>query len=403
MGERVTVEHVVRQARLHHVLFSLGGIYFGQYNGTWSGTLQRGWYAWSDGQGNQASLAWKSGQLIGVAFDHESDRSEWQLDEDEREPLKWLKGLPPSLRAWAAKHAADFENLATAGFWSAKGAVKFSDPMTHGLDLFAGFELEPSAALTQWLPQSSLTEAHAQLALRLAGKPGPINAADQKVLLALPPGVKTIDVANAKQAKADLKAAGIEWKIPLAAIRALANAERRQLEAKIDAAMNPFTRALFEAARSDDAAAVKKLLAGGAELDAATVAGQFPYTPRGDSPLIQACKAKSARVAVALLNAGADVRAENEYRQDALTWAARSRLVEVAKRLIARGADPAHADDKGETALLWAAQEGLDELVDMLLAAGARPGMRTRSGVTAAERAGMHQHLELAQRLRALE
>src|SRR5438270_8408917 len=99
MNPRVSVEQVVQLARLHHVLDALSGIYFGQSSGTWRGTPKRGWYAWSDGQGNQASLEWRSGELIGIAFDRQSDRSEWELDEDDRRPLRWLKGLPASLRA----------------------------------------------------------------------------------------------------------------------------------------------------------------------------------------------------------------------------------------------------------------------------------------------------------------
>jgi ankyrin repeat protein len=171
----------------------------------------------------------------------------------------------------------------------------------------------------------------------------------------------------------------------------------------VAAALDPDDRALFDAARANDAAAVKALLAKGAvHVDARTVRGQWEHTPAGDTPLVQACKKGAGDAALALLDGGADPKAVNQFEQSALLWAARSKLGAVVSRCLARGADVNLADSAGETPLLYAAQNGDEAMVDELLRAGARAEAKTRSGVTAADRAGFHGHLALMRRLRDL-
>jgi hypothetical protein len=408
--------HLIAMARVHHVLFAFAGLYYGGSGGAWEGNAKKGSYVYDDNQGNRVILAWQKDMLVGLVFDHESERSEYDEDEDDRRPLRWLKGLPARVRPFATKTAADFENLATSGVFADGEEVTLSDPVRprsakHGLHLVAGFGLEAEEAifgatlLQNWLELSSLEEGHARLALRIAreSEKGAVRLrpADSAQLLVLPKGRETIDRDNARQTQKDLAAVGIAWTIPTKKLAELEAKKKAADTARVEAALSPDERRLFEAARSNDAREAKATLARGANVDVRTVDGQWQYTPAGDTPLIQACKKSAKDVALFLLAAGADPNATNRFGQSGLLWAARSKLDDVVAACLAAGADPNLADDGGEAPLLHAAQNGEVATVDRLLAAGARPDTRTRSGVTAADRASFHGHHDLARRLRA--
>jgi len=388
------------QARLHHILFTLSSLYYGdgEPGGTWRGS----WYAYDNGSGDRIVVAWNAKATVALVFDHESSRSEYDLDEDDRQPLRHLRGIAGPARTLAAKTAADFENLVTAGLWSDGESIHRSDRGTaHGLDLLAGFTMTPAQALPKWLELASLTKAHGALALRLAAAPRvKLTAADTATLLALPAGVEAIDLAAARAVQRELAAAGITWTVPVAQLRALAKRVQERGEATVAAALSPDERALFEAARANDAKTIKALLKRGVAIDIRTVDKQWEYTPAGDTPLIQACKANAHAAARALIAAGADPNARNKFAQTALLWAARANFDDVVAACLAAGGDPNLTDTSGEAPLLRAAQAGNTAMVDRLLAAGADPKRRTRSGVTAGERAGMHGHHDLARRLR---
>jgi hypothetical protein len=398
-------------ARLHHVLFTLSGLYYGG-GGTWHGTSKHGWYAWDNGSGDRLVIAWNPRALVGLVFDHESDRSEHDVDEDERAPLRWLEGIRGPAKALATTTAADFENLVTAGLWSTKTTIELSDAVkqrggTHGLDLVAGFGLPPDEAVfgktlrQSWLELSSLEESHARIAMRLASAGVTrVTAAEQDALLELPDGCETISLAAAREAKQALASVGIAWNVPRRRILEQQAAKRARDEARVASALAPDERALLEAARANDAKRIGALLARHAPVDVRTVEGQWPYTPAGDTPLIQACKAGAREAALALVAAGADPNARNRFGQTGTLWAVRAGLRDVVDACLSAGGDPDIADAHDEAPLLWAAQAGDAELVERLIAAGATVGRRTRSGITAGERAAMHGHYELAKRLR---
>jgi TonB family protein len=97
---------------------------------------------------------------------------------------------------------------------------------------------------------------------------------------------------------------------------------------------------LIRAAADGDAGAVKKLLAGGADVNA--------RTPVGDTALIRAAFFGHTEVVRILLDAGADARARDGYDLTAYEWAVRKGLYDVA-RLIREYA-PADAPPAGDTA-----------------------------------------------------
>src|SRR5690349_7280761 len=116
---RATRAHVIAMARLHHVLASFSGLwYFGASSlGELRGTPRAGGYLYDNGCGDRLHLVWRRDAIVGVVFDHESKRSQYAIDEREREPLAALRRLPPALAPLARRAAKELEGLVTAGLW----------------------------------------------------------------------------------------------------------------------------------------------------------------------------------------------------------------------------------------------------------------------------------------------
>jgi ankyrin repeat protein len=143
-----------------------------------------------------------------------------------------------------------------------------------------------------------------------------------------------------------------------AAIRALLS------DSAVDAAQPDGMTALHWAARYDDLATAKSLLAAKANPNA-----QNRY---GVTPLSLACTNGNAALVTALLDAGADANAPLRGGETPLMTAARTGRLTAVQALLAKGARP---DDKlaagGQTALMWAAHEGHAAVVETLIKAGA--------------------------------
>lgn len=71
--------------------------------------------------------------------------------------------------------------------------------------------------------------------------------------------------------------------------------------------------------------------------------------------LIESAVSCDVRTARRLLNGGADVNAHDAAGDSALTWAAKVNCPAIAKLLIERGADPLHVSANGFTPVRWAA------------------------------------------------
>jgi len=68
-----------------------------------------------------------------------------------------------------------------------------------------------------------------------------------------------------------------------------------------------------------------------------------------------------------LLEKGADVDEQDNYKWTALTWAVKKSQVEVAKALVAKGANVNHQDSEGTPLLQLAVDTNSPEMVRLLL------------------------------------
>jgi ankyrin repeat protein len=93
--------------------------------------------------------------------------------------------------------------------------------------------------------------------------------------------------------------------------------------------------------------------------------------PGGETPLMTASRTGKASAVRALLDKGAAVDAKEVRGQTAIVWAAAEGNVEAAQELIKAGADFKIRLSSGMTPLLLAAREGKMEMVRLLLQSGA--------------------------------
>jgi ankyrin repeat protein len=153
----------------------------------------------------------------------------------------------------------------------------------------------------------------------------------------------------------------------LGAANAVPAAEARAEKAGVDA---DGTTPLHWAVYRNDVAAVKQLLAIGADVNA--------RNDYGATPLSEAAVTGNVEVIRRLLAAGADVRATNADGQTALMVLARTSNVEAAQLLLRRGADVNQRETwRGQTALMWAAAEGQPAMVKLLVRHGADVNARS--------------------------
>ncbi|MBW2736236.1 MAG: ankyrin repeat domain-containing protein [Deltaproteobacteria bacterium] len=413
----LTQARLKARARLHHVLHGISHLH---YPGTavveWSGDDTAGSFYFDDLSGDRIVMAWNAAGLVGLAFDHESERS--QYGEDERTPLKRLADLPSTLRSLAQDAAEDLEDLVTAGLWvDDDEAAHLSDEISsdsvsaHGLERFLRFGMEPREAVfgetgQNWAELSSLNPDQLELALSLAERcdagPQRITPADASIMLASPDdgGCSEVTLTAAEECQALLAQLGIEWDVPTTEIKALQHAKDDRRQRRISANISGSTAALFEAARNGNIDRVEACLSDGADINARTIEDQFEYTPQGDTPLVQAIKAGHTDCAVVLIKAGAAHDDANSHGQTALYWAASKGHGGVARKLLDLGANPNRVPTDGLSCLHAAAAEGFKEIVEGLLRHGADPLYQRWNGQTPADLAELRGHTALAARLR---
>ncbi len=135
-------------------------------------------------------------------------------------------------------------------------------------------------------------------------------------------------------------------------------------KANVNAASVDGTTALHYAVQSDDIELVRMLLQSGANAKATNRYGLPPIT--------LAATNGSAKVIEALLGAGVDPNTSSEEGEPVIMTAARTGTVDALKQLIARGAN-VNAREKwfGETAVMWAASENHGDAIRVLAEAGA--------------------------------
>jgi len=125
------------------------------------------------------------------------------------------------------------------------------------------------------------------------------------------------------------------------------------------------------------------------------------YSDDGFPPLGLAIFFGHPRLARALIERGADVgaSARNALLVAPVHAAAAQRDAGTMQLLLARGADANARQQLGYTALHTAAQHGDEAIVDLLLANGADPRVAGDDGKTPAALAAAHQHFAIEKRL----
>ncbi len=134
--------------------------------------------------------------------------------------------------------------------------------------------------------------------------------------------------------------------------------------------------ALMRAIESNDAAAVRKLIGQGANVD--------ELTSSGDAPLVMAAYLGHAEIVRLLLEAGADVKAVDPgMKATALHAAAYAGRTEAAKLLVQGGIDiDRQGPYNGYTALHDAIWQNNVEVARVLIDAGANLTLKANSGQT---------------------
>ena len=146
-------------------------------------------------------------------------------------------------------------------------------------------------------------------------------------------------------------------------------------------ARRPLHGRLFTAAAQGDLAAVKSLVARGANVNARDATGETPLMRSAYGVETEiATVLSSPDVARWLLSHGASVNAKDRGGETALILAAKTDggpqegeegATDIAAMLIARGADVKQCDRRGHTALFWARRGRHWAMVRLLRGAGA--------------------------------
>lgn len=151
---------------------------------------------------------------------------------------------------------------------------------------------------------------------------------------------------------------------------------------------------LHDAVGTGDAAAIRQILADGADLDAAG--------PSGEPALVSAALRGKTDIVRLLVDAGADPSVRTDRGMTALHAAAFAGHREIAAILLAGDAPlDDNANRFGITPLHAASEENKPELVELFLQAGADVEATERNGYSPITRAGWREHWDIVRMLKA--
>ncbi|MBC9935240.1 MULTISPECIES: ankyrin repeat domain-containing protein [unclassified Leucobacter] len=136
---------------------------------------------------------------------------------------------------------------------------------------------------------------------------------------------------------------------------------------------------LHAAIAANDGARVAEALARGAERER--------RGPRGRTPLLFATQQNHVAAARALIEAGADVNAQDDQLDNAYLYSGAEGYVEILELTLRHGADLARTNRYGGTALIPAGEYGQVRVTELLLDAGIDPNHVNKLGWTALQEA----------------
>jgi ankyrin repeat protein len=137
--------------------------------------------------------------------------------------------------------------------------------------------------------------------------------------------------------------------------------------------------------------AVKVLVQGKADLDV-----QIDYgNDKNWTPLLEALKTSKEKIALALINGGANPNLCTSKGFSPLMWAANRGLVDAVKLLLTKGAKIDHVNKSTQTALIQAAGKNQAAVVTILLAKGADKTVKNFMNATALDVAKRYKYTEV--------
>jgi hypothetical protein len=309
------------------------------------GDLRAGIHAFDDISESNFAVAWDEHGIVGLAFHKYAEGTD---------ATRWLGKLPTALEPLAAKvpHGHGW----TCGFWITRDQRHRAESggTDDGSAYIDAFTSAARATLLtskhNWAASHSLTEDQADVALALAERAmaggGPIAEEETEILITRSSDEPVSSFGALKEdqlrrVQAAFAQIGLSWALPTAALEHERAAIRQRAEEAIEKAMSPDERALFQAARNNDANAVKELVAKGINTEIASVMDQFEgisFVP-GMPPLHIAIRSKATEAALALLEGGANV--EHDARGlTPMICAVQANDLAVARACLARGAKP---------------------------------------------------------------
>lgn len=116
-----------------------------------------------------------------------------------------------------------------------------------------------------------------------------------------------------------------------------------------------------------------------------------------DSALTRACRLFENKIALLLIQAGADIEQENKFGNTPFIIAALSNNVVLIEKLLCCGVDINHQNEIGMSALMMATVRGYDKVVQRLLKQNANACLKNNEGKNAYELAITNRYKEIAQ------
>lgn len=153
------------------------------------------------------------------------------------------------------------------------------------------------------------------------------------------------------------------------------------------------TQNLFIAHAEGDIALARKLIDGGADINA--------RDKNLKTVLMKAMFEDHYDIVNLLLSKGVETNTQDDSGWTPLMYAASDGKTEIVRQLIRRGANSNAQHDGGWSALMLAAYEGHYETVKLLLESGADINLKAKSGDTAITLAATNHHEEIVRLLRA--